>query len=182
MSSLSSSLPRVLAISGSLRSGSFHTAILQGLADALASEAAVEVFDLASVPLYNQDIDTAEPPAGVAALRAAAKAADLIVLASPEYNYSMPGVLKNALDWASRPYGQSCFIGKPVLIITASPAFTGGARAQANVRETVFAIGGLPVSGPELVLPAIHEKLVNGKLPPEALSFCLKAVQAALAA
>jgi len=174
------SLPRVLAISGSLRSGSFSTTILTSLASALKDQADVQVMTLGDVPLYNQDIDTDTPPAGVAALRAAIKAADLVVIASPEFNYAIPGVLKNALDWASRPYGQSAFGGKKTLFLTSSVAFTGGVRVQAQLREILIAIGANVVAGPELVLGSIHEKIADGAVADDVLAFPLGAVKGAL--
>lgn len=176
-----SSLPRVVAISGSLRSGAFSTVVLENIAEALKGTADVQVLTLENVPLYNQDIDTDTPPAGVAALREAIKGADLVVVASGEFNYGMPGVLKNALDWASRPYGQSAFNGKPTVFLTQSPAFTGGVRAQAQLRENLFAIGAQVVSGPEIVLASVHEKIADGKLDAATLAFPVDIIKGALA-
>jgi chromate reductase len=178
---MSKTLPRVVAISGSLRAASFSTAILTSLAAALSADAAVEVITLGDVPLYNQDIDTDTPPQGVAALREAVKAADLVVIASGEYNYGIPGVLKNALDWASRPYGQSAFNGKKTVFLTESPAFTGGVRSQAPLREVLIAMGATVVGGPEIVLGSIHEKIVDGVLNAETLAFPLGIIKGALA-
>lgn len=175
-----SALPRVVAISGSLRSGSFSTAILSSLASALKGQADVSVLTLNDVPMYNQDSDTDTPPAGVKALREAVKSADLVVIASPEFNYALPGVLKNALDWASRPYGQSAFIGKKTVFLTSSVAFTGGVRVQAQLREVLIALGAELVSGPEIVLGSIHEKITDGVVNAETLAFPLGVVKGAL--
>lgn len=171
------SKPRLLALSGSLRQASFSTAVLRGLADAAASRAEIVVHTLNDVPPYNQDLDTATPPDGVVALRAAIGGADGLIIVSPEFNYGLPGVLKNALDWASRPYGAATITGKPVLKATESPAFTGGARAQAPMNEVLLAIGARPLQRPQTVIAAVHEKIEEGRLVDEAtLSFLLAGV------
>jgi chromate reductase len=118
----------------------------------------------------------------VRALREAIARADGLVIASPEYNYGMPGVLKNALDWASRPYGRSALIGKPVLTLTASPAFTGGVRAQQQLNETLLAISARLVLRPQTVIGAVHEKVRDGALAhPETLAFVTAAADHLLA-
>lgn len=157
----------MLGISGSIRAGSFNTAVLAGLRDAVADKADLEILSLADVPLYNGDLDTASPPPAVATLRARIAEADGIVISSPEYNYGMSGVLKNALDWASRPYGKAPLTGKPVLTMTASPAFTGGARAQAQLNEVLIAIAAQLVLRPQSVIPAVQQKITAGKLTDE---------------
>lgn len=159
--------PRLLGISGSLRAQSFNTAILASLAEALGDRAEMTVFPLNDVPLYDQDVDTETPPAAVAALRRAIGDADGIVFSSPEYNYGMSGVLKNALDWASRPYGKATLTGKPVLTITSSPAFTGGVRAQLDLNGTLVAIGARVVLGPQAVVASVHEKVKDGRVVDE---------------
>src|SRR5260370_23898320 len=122
---------RLLGLSGSLRRASNSTAVLHGLQDALASKAAaLTIFPLHGMPLYNEDDDGEHAPETVRALRSAIATSDGVIMISPEYNHGMSGVLKNGLDWASRPYGRSELRGKPVLTITTSPAFTGGVRAQ----------------------------------------------------
>lgn len=156
--------PKLLGISGSLRRESYSTLLLEALGSALHGRAELAVLRLNDVPLYNQDLDTATPPPGVAALRSAIGAADGLVIASPEFNYGVPGVLKNALDWASRPYGQSTLIGKPVLMISSSPAFTGGVRAQAQLSETLISIGANLLIRPQLVVGSVHEKVRDGQL------------------
>jgi chromate reductase len=160
--------PRLLGISGSLRKGSFNTLVLRSLAEAVADRAELTVFTLNDVPLYDQDLDNATPPAGVVALRAAIAEADGVVIASPEFNYGIPGVMKNALDWASRPYGKATLTGKPVLTMTVSPAFTGGARAQAGLNETLTGIAARVVLRPQTVVASVHEKIKDGKLTDEA--------------
>jgi NAD(P)H-dependent FMN reductase len=114
----------------------FHsTAVLRGLQDALAPKARLDIFSLYGLPLYNEDEDGEHAPESVCALRSTIETTDGVIMVSPEYNHGMSGVLKNALDWASRPYGRSVLRGKPVLTMTASPAFTGGSRAAANERD-----------------------------------------------
>jgi chromate reductase len=121
---------RLLGLSGSLRRASNSTAVLRGLQDALAPKARLDIFSLHGLPLYNEDEDGEHAPESVRALRSAIETTDGVIMVSPEYNHGMSGVLKNSLDWASRPYGRSVLRGKPVLTMTASPAFTGGVRAQ----------------------------------------------------
>ncbi len=174
--------PRLLGISGSLRAQSFNSAILASLGRTLGDRASFTVFPLNDVPLYDQDADTDTPPPAVAALRAAIGDADGIVIASPEYNYGMSGVLKNALDWASRPYGKAKLTGKPVLTITSSPAATGGVRAQSGLNEVVTAIGARLVLGPQAVVTAVHEKVKDGAIADEATrDFLIGRVDALLA-
>jgi chromate reductase len=121
---------RLLGLSGSLRRASNSTAVLRGLQDALAPKARLDIFSLHGLPLYNEDEDGEHAPESVRALRSAIETTDGVIMVSPEYNHGMSGVLKNSLDWAPRPYGRSVLRGKPVLTMTASPAFTGGVRAQ----------------------------------------------------
>ena len=156
--------PRILGISGSLRKGSFSTAILRAASKQIAGEADFEVLTLGEIPLYNQDLDTGSPPSTVTDLRQRIGGADGLVIATPEYNYGMPGVLKNALDWASRPYGQSRLTGKPVLTLSSSPAFTGGVRAQAQLNETLLANASLLVLRPQIVIGLAMQKVAGGEL------------------
>jgi chromate reductase len=155
--------PRLLGLSGSLRQGSYNTAILAALAQAVAEEASLELFPLNEVPLYDQDADTETPPAVIVRLRAAVASADGVVIASPEYNFGISGVLKNALDWISRPYGKSALSGKPVLTITSSPATTGGVRAVAQLNETLIAIAARIVLRPQAVIGSAHTKMTGGR-------------------
>lgn len=155
--------PRLLGLSGSLRKGSYNSAILTALAEIVFSEASLELFPLNDVPLYDQDSDTETPPPAVTRLRAAVASADGIIIASPEYNAGMSGVMKNALDWISRPYGRSKLTGKPVLTITSSPSSTGGARAQAQLNETLIAIAAQIVLRPQAVIGLVHTKMTEGK-------------------
>src|SRR5450756_1839406 len=110
----------LLGLSGSLRRASNSTAVLRGIQDSLARRALLKIFPLHELPLYNEDDDAEHAPESVRALRSAIEAADGVVMISPEYNHGMSGVLKNALDWASRPYGLSALKTKPVLTMTTS--------------------------------------------------------------
>ena len=161
------SKPRLLAISGSLRKASTNTAVLTALAEAVTDTATMTLFPLDDLPLYNQDYDVEPPTPAVAAFRDAIESADGVVIASPEYNYGMSGVLKNALDWASRPYGKARLTGKPVLTITVSPASTGGVRAQIQLNETLTAIAALVVLRPQAVIGSVFQKMTDGKFTDE---------------
>ena len=130
---------RILAISGSLRAASHNTALLRAAADLAPAGVEVELYDgLESLPPYNEDRDTELPPAEVAALRAAIAAADAVLLATPEFNGTMPGQIKHAVDWASRPYGDaSALWGKPVAVIGASVTDYGAIWAQDHLRKAL---------------------------------------------
>jgi chromate reductase len=169
---------RLLGLSGSLRRASNSTAVLRGLQDALASRrAALDIFPPDGMPLYNEDDDGEHAPEPVCALRSAIETSDGVIMISPEYNHGMSGVLKNALDWASRPYGRSALRGKPVLTMTASAAFTGGVRAQQQMNETLLSIPARLVLRPQIVIGSVHEKVRDGRLVDEAaLGFALAGV------
>jgi chromate reductase len=167
----------LLGLSGSLRRASNSTAVLRGLQDALAPTVALKIFPLHATPLYNGDDDGEHAPEPVRALRSAIETSDGMIVVSPEYNHGMSGVLKNALDWASRPYGRSALGGKPVLTMSASPAFTGGVRAQQQMNETLVSIPARLVHRPQIVIGSVHEKVRDGRLVDEtALRFALAGV------
>ncbi len=169
---------RILGLSGSLRRASNSTAVLRGLRDAIAPAVALSIFPLNDLPLYNEDDDGERSPQSVRDLRSAIGASDGVIMISPEYNHGMSGVLKNALDWASRPHGRSALQGMPVLTMTASPAFTGGVRAQQQMNETLLAIPARPVLRPQIVIAGVHEKVGDGHLLDEAaLRFALAGVE-----
>ena len=158
---------RLLGISGSIRRESHCTAVLRSLQPLLPGTASIELFPLDDVPLYNADLDGAAPPAAVARLKAAIAEADGLVLCSPEYNYGMPGVLKNAIDWASRPSFASPLKGKPVLIATASPGTAGGVRAQAQIRDALAATLARPVVRQHVAIANIATRIRDGRLVDE---------------
>jgi chromate reductase len=154
---------KLLAISGSLRKQAFSKAILYALSEATANEAEFEFVDIGELPHFDQDLYVEPLPPAVAQWRRRIAAADGLVIASPEYNHGMPGVLKNALDWASRPHNGSPLKNKPVLIITSSPATTGGVRAQVQIRETLVSALARPVNTPEIVIGLVGSKMVDGR-------------------
>jgi len=133
---------RVLAISGSLRRDSHNTVLLRAAAELLPPSVELEIFDgLKLVEPYDQDDDTGRGPEGARRLRDAISSADAVLIASPEYNRSIPGVLKNALDWASRPKGENALWGKPVAVVGASTGMFGAVWAQAETRKILSASG-----------------------------------------
>jgi chromate reductase len=164
---------RVLGISGSLRSGSLNTALLRAAAERLPAGVELVEFDrLGDVPPYDEDVDpssssagpdVAEVPEAVRELREAILAADAVLVATPEYNHSIPGQLKNALDWASRPAGQSALNGKSAAAIGASKSMFGGVWAQAELRKVLAAMGGRVIES-ELPVPHAHERLDGERL------------------
>ena len=158
-------MPTILGISGSLRKGSNSTAILRTLAERDWVGAHFEIFDLKDIPLYNGDLDV--DPAAVVALKRAIADCDGLVLVSPEYNYGIPGVLKNALDWASRPGYKSVLKDKPVVCLTSSPGLTGGVRAHSQLRQTLYATLAQLVPVPEVAIPSVTDKIVEGRLTDE---------------
>ena len=158
---------RLLGISGSIRRDSHCTAVLRSLQPLLTASATIELFALNDIPLYNADLDGDAPPPAVARLKAAIAEADGVVLCSPEYNYGMPGVLKNAIDWASRPGFASPLKGKPVLIATASPGTAGGVRAQAQIRDALAATLARPVVRQHVAIANVATRIHDGRLDDE---------------
>ena len=137
---------KILGFAGSLRVGSYNKALLRATIDLLPEDVNLEIFEIDGIPLYNQDIEI-DMPIKVREFKSKIRAADAILIATPEYNYSVPGVLKNAIDWATRPYGDNAFDGKPVAIISASVGMLGGARAQYHLRQTFVFLNMYPVNG-----------------------------------
>ena len=167
----------LLGLSGSLRQQSAHTAILRTVAERLPEHVQLTLHELNNVPPYNEDDDGAHPPQAVIALRAAVAAADGLVIGSPEYNHGMSGVLKNALDWASRPGFNSPLKNKPVLIMTSSPGVLGGVRAQSQLRETLSATLSRVICSPQIVIPGVNQKIQNGSFSDETtIQFMIVAV------
>jgi chromate reductase, NAD(P)H dehydrogenase (quinone) len=157
---------RVLGISGSLRRGSLNTALLRTAAERLPRGVEMEVFDrLGEIPPFSEDVELEPAPEAVWELRDAMRSADAVLIATPEYNHSLPGQLKNALDWASRPAGESALTGKPVAVIGASKSMFGGVWAQAELRKVLAAMGGRVIEA-ELPIANADELLVDGRLEP----------------
>ena len=150
---------RVLAISGSLRGGSNSTALLRALREEAPEGVEVVLWDgLKEIPAYDQDDDVDPAPAPAAAFRDAVREADAVFFATPEYNSSIPGALKNALDWGSRPLGTSAFRNKPVAVISSSAGAFGGVWAAAELRKVLGAMGSR-VTEAELSVGHAHEQL-----------------------
>jgi chromate reductase len=157
----------ILCFAGSLRKGSYNRAILRAAIELVPAEAQLEIFDLDGIPPLNQDFER-QPPEKVKEFKAKIKAADAILIATPEYNYSVPGVLKNAIDWASRPYGDNSLEGKPVAIMSASTGMLGGARAQYHLRQTFVFLDMHPVNKPEVIVTFAPQKIdEQGKVTDE---------------
>lgn len=148
---------RILGISGSLRTGSFNTATLRACMGLLPNDVEVRTFDrLAEIPPYNEDVRQQGFPDCVEELRKEIDGADAVLIATPEYNYSVPGVLKNAIDWASRP--PQPFDEKLVGIIGASRGVIGTARAQYHLRQVFVYLNATVLNRPEVFITAAHEK------------------------
>ncbi len=157
----------ILGFAGSLRKQSYNRAILAAALEMVPGDATLEVFDLEGIPPFNQDLEL-QPPEKVKEFKAKIRAADAILIVTPEYNYSIPGVLKNAIDWASRPYGDNALDGKPVAVMGASPGMTGTARAQYHLRQTFVFLNMYPMNRPEVMVPSANEKIdENGKVKDE---------------
>ena len=131
---------RILGIAGSLRRGSYNRAALRAATQLVPEGTTLDIFDIDGIPAFNQD-EEQKPPAKVVELKKRIREADAILIVTPEYNYSIPGVLKNAIDWASRPYGDSAWSGKPAAIIGASIGTIGTARAQYHLVDRFFMNG-----------------------------------------
>lgn len=154
----------ILGFAGSLRKESYNKSILQAASELLPEDAKLEIFDLEGIPPFNQDLEN-QPPDKVKQFKTKIRAADAILIASPEYNYSIPGVLKNAIDCASRPYGDNAFDGKPVAVMGASIGMTGTARAQYHLRQSFVFLNMYPINQPEVMVPFAHDKIdKNGKV------------------
>lgn len=149
---------RVLGIPGSVRGASHNLALLRAAAERLPAGAELATFGrLAEIPAYDEDVEAAGRPEPVEALRAAVEGADAVLVATPEYNHSLPGVLKNALDWVSRPAGRSPLRGKPVLVVGSSTGMFGAVWAQAETRKVLDAIGARVIEE-ELAVPSAAER------------------------
>jgi chromate reductase len=155
---------KILGFAGSLRVGSYNKALLRAATNLLPDAATLEIFDLDGIPPFNQDLET-DMPEKVTEFKSKIREADAILIATPEYNYSVPGVLKNAIDFASRPFGDNPFDDKPVAIISASIGMLGGARAQYHLRQMFVFLNMHPVNGPEVIVTFAQNKFdANSKL------------------
>jgi chromate reductase len=154
----------IFGFAGSLRKGSYNKSLLRAALELVPKDAQLEVFDLEGIPPFNQDLEN-QPPEKVKEFKAKIRAADAILIASPEANYTIPGVLKNAMDWASRPYGDNAFDGKPVAVMGASIGMLGTARAQYHLRQSFVWLNMYPVNAPEVMVPFAQDKVdANGRV------------------
>ena len=159
---------KVLGIAGSLRAGSYNRALLRAAQELAPAGMEITTFDLAPVPLYNGDVEVKGDPEPVAALKAAIRQADALLIVTPEYNFGVPGVLKNAIDWASRPPRGSALQGKPAAIMGATPGMGGTGRAQMQLRQTFVFTQTYALLSPEILVARAAEKFdASGKLTDE---------------
>jgi len=155
-------------IVGSLRRDSYNRAALRAATELVPEGASIEIFELDGIPGFNQD-EEQNPPAKVVELKRRIREADAILFVTPEYNYSVPGVLKNAIDWASRPYGDSAWNGKPAAIMGASVGTIGTARAQYHLRQMMVFLNMFPVNQPEVMIGNASERFdASGNLTDDA--------------
>lgn len=155
---------KLIAISGSLRKASFNTSLLRSAEALLPEGVSCTLVSIADIPVYNEDIDGEDKPAAVARLKEEIAAADGLLIATPEYNYSVPGGLKNALDWLSRPAFKSVLAHKPAAIMSASKGPTGGARAQAQLKGVLSAVLAETYPAPELIVPQAQQSFTDDGL------------------
>lgn len=173
---------RLIGMSGSLRTGSYSNAVLETLRHHFAGRADLVVYDLAPIPLYNQDFEGEKRPPEVKKLLADIAAADGLVLCAPEFNHSIPGVLKNAIDWASRPAFESVLAYKHVAIMATSRGPLGGARCLEHLRVALDSCLARVALAREVVICATESKVKDGRLADEtSLGFACGAVEALLA-
>lgn len=173
---------RILGIPGSLRRESFNKAVLRAAVEVAPAGVTIETFELDGIPLFNQD-EEQQPAARVSEFKAAIKAADAILFVTPEYNYSMPGVLKNAIDQASRPYGESAWWGKPAAIMGATVGGFGTARAQYHLRQSCVFLNMHLLNQPEVMISGAPDGFdAQGNLADEKSRQKIAALLEALAA
>ena len=174
-------MARILGISGSLRERSYNRALLRAAAELAPEGVEIEEFDLREIPLYDADVEAAGDPEPVAKLRAAVAEADALLFATPEYNRGTSGVLKNAIDWLSRPALASVLRWKPVAIMGASTGRGGTRNAQAQVRDALLFPGAILVAEPEVAIPLAWERFdENGELTDERMRKTLRELLHAL--
>ena len=149
---------KILGFAGSLRKDSYNKSLLRAALELLPEGGELEIFDLEGIPPFNQDLEK-QPVEKVKEFKAKIRTADAILIATPEYNYSIPGVLKNAIDCASRPYGDNAFANKPVAIMGASPGMIGTARAQYHLRQCFVFLSCFALNQPEVMVSFAQEKI-----------------------
>jgi chromate reductase len=173
---------KILSFAGSLRKGSYNKALVRAAVELAPENVTIEVFDLEGIPPFNQD-NVNNPPSQVPEFKEKIKIADALLIATPEYNYSIPGVLKNAIDWASRPFQGNPLEDKPVAIMSASTGRLGGARAQYHLRQTFVFLNMHPVNRPEIIVSQAADNFdADGKLTNEKTRTLIKELIEALVA
>lgn len=148
---------KILGIAGSLRRESYNRSALKAAIDLVPAGARLETFELDEIPIFNQDHEQ-DPPPSVVEFKRRIRDADAILFVTPEYNYSIPGVLKNAIDWASRPYGDNAWNGKAAAVMGASVGVIGTARAQNHLRQAFVFLNIFAVNQPEVMIGKAHER------------------------
>jgi chromate reductase len=148
---------KIVGIIGSLRKQSYNRMLMNAAIKLKPDNCEIEIADISEIPPYNQDIENSAPES-VVVLQKKIKEADAVLISTPEYNYSVPGVLKNAIDWASRPYGSDAFTSKAIGIMSASIGQIGGARAQYHLRQSFVYLDAFTVNKPEVMLSFANEK------------------------
>lgn len=172
---------RILAIPGSLRRGSYNRRLSLAARDAAPAGVRIELFDLHPIPFYDGDVEAVGDPPAVADFKARIRVADALLIATPEYNGTVPGVLQNAIDWASRPRGAAALDGKPVAVVGGSSGPGGTARAQRALRQTLTNAGALVPALPELLVPRAADRFDDGTSWDDAFADDLRRLLAALA-
>jgi chromate reductase, NAD(P)H dehydrogenase (quinone) len=171
----------IFGFAGSLRKGSYNRSALRAAQAMATSDVKVDIFELNGMPLFNED-DESNPAKIVTEFRERITSADAILIATPEYNYSVPGVLKNAIDWGSRPYGKGALIGKPVAIMGASPGMLGTARAQYDLRKMFVFLNMYALNQPEVMIPFASKAFdAQGNITDDKAKEKIKELVAALA-
>ena len=156
---------RILSFAGSIRMGSYNRALLRAAEELAPKEMIFQHFDISSIPLYNTDEESKQDPEPVKVFKEAIRDSNALLIATPEYNYGTSGVLKNAIDWASRPPGKSFLAGKPAAIMGASMGMGGTIRAQLSLRQTFLFTETYVLLKPEVLVAHAHEKFdSDGKL------------------
>jgi chromate reductase len=172
----------IVGISGSLRKESYNTGLLKAAQEFAPKDVTIEILEIGNLPLFNQELEK-NLPAEVQALKAKVEAADAVLFAVPEYNYSMTGVLKNAIDWLSRPYGKNSLDGKPAAIMSASVGNGAGAKAQYHLRQSFVFLNVHAVNRPEVMVPIAQDKFdAEGKIKDDHTREKVKELLAALIA
>ena len=158
MATRSGATLKVLGIAGSLRRASYNRGLIRAAVELAPAGTTVVPYDLAGIPMFNADVEAEGDPRAVVDFKRAIGAADALLIATPEYNHCVPGVLKNAIDWASRPAGKSVLTDKPVAVLGASTGRGGTARAQAHLRDGLAYTNGLVLPLPEVLVAVAGEK------------------------